>query len=144
MVAAPANTNTTVRTSEVSTGPCAATLGPKLAPFNPSGDFVVEAALQFLTCHEDETDLAIEIPGRVCDFQEKACVRKWEASFPAELFTFRGCDDSKSVKKKIYRPDDIEASQCVVRKGLQVILTLAYDSQNFAMSSMRMGELVEE
>ncbi|CAD7931114.1 unnamed protein product [Amoebophrya sp. A25] len=85
--------------------------------------------------------LVIEIPGKVCDFQEKVCVRKWEAFFPVELFTFRGCDDNNSVKKKIYRPDDIEANQCVVRKGFQVILTLAYDSQNFAMSSMRMDEL---
>ncbi|CAD7950665.1 unnamed protein product [Amoebophrya sp. A25] len=89
MVAAPANTNTTVRTSEVSTGPCAATLGPKLAPFNPSGDFVVEAALQFLTSCSEETSSSTT--------SSTACSEETSSSNLREIFVDLGCGDGRVV-----------------------------------------------
>lgn len=66
--------------------------------------------------------LVIEIPLHVCDFREKICARKWEPYFPIEIFDYKGCDENNPVKKKIYRPEDMEANnQCVVRKGFQVL-----------------------
>eukprot|EP00933_Yihiella_yeosuensis_P083700 TRINITY_DN97953_c0_g1_i1.p1 TRINITY_DN97953_c0_g1~~TRINITY_DN97953_c0_g1_i1.p1 ORF type:complete len:302 (-),score=46.12 TRINITY_DN97953_c0_g1_i1:245-1150(-) len=89
--------------------------------------------------------LCIFIGDPVCDFLEKACVPKNRDTFPVGLFSYGGLDDNM-VRDKIYRAEDRDAGQCVVRDTFSLFLLVPYDGGRseycLEMSSSRRDELM--
>lgn len=84
--------------------------------------------------------LCIYLGDHIPDLQEKICVTKNRDTFPFAVWQYGGLANS-IVKEKIYRDDDVEGGQCVVRDGFRVCVVLMYDSMMYEMSSMRKEEL---
>merc|ERR1712146_654779 len=77
--------------------------------------------------------LCIYIDDNVCDFVEKVCVKKNKDTFPIEVFSYGGLE-ADSVKEQIYRLEDKEANQCVVRDGFMIFLLVSYDREDLEIS----------
>lgn len=71
---------------------------------------------------------------------EKICTTKNRNTFPIGLWQWGGLN-SGMVKEKIYRDEDTEGGQYVVRDGFRICVVLMYDSLMFEHSSMRKEEL---
>lgn len=84
--------------------------------------------------------LYVYLGDTIPDLQEKVCISKNANTFPFNFWTYGGLDNNMT-KKKIYRPEDVEAGQYVVRPGFRICVVLAYDNMNLGISSMRKEEM---
>eukprot|EP00746_Dinoflagellata_sp_MGD_P087382 gnl/MRDRNA2_/MRDRNA2_34662_c0_seq1.p1 gnl/MRDRNA2_/MRDRNA2_34662_c0~~gnl/MRDRNA2_/MRDRNA2_34662_c0_seq1.p1 ORF type:complete len:361 (+),score=72.08 gnl/MRDRNA2_/MRDRNA2_34662_c0_seq1:109-1083(+) len=84
--------------------------------------------------------LCVYLGDHICDFQGKVCVSKNKNTFPDAVFRY-GALEANAVKELIYREEDRESGQCVVRPGFKVCLVVMYDSINFDMSSFGKEQL---
>eukprot|EP00929_Paragymnodinium_shiwhaense_P002822 TRINITY_DN10312_c0_g1_i1.p1 TRINITY_DN10312_c0_g1~~TRINITY_DN10312_c0_g1_i1.p1 ORF type:complete len:309 (+),score=102.82 TRINITY_DN10312_c0_g1_i1:56-982(+) len=84
--------------------------------------------------------LCIYIGDHICDFAEKVCVSKNKHKFPLATFQYGGLEN-EVIKDKIYQADDREGGQCVVRDGFMVFVLVAYDRDDFELSTSRRDEL---
>merc|ERR1719375_732691 len=86
------------------------------------------------------TTLAVYLTDNIPEFEEKICVTKNRDTFPRAVFR-HGALDNDMVKEKIYRDEDKEGGQCVVRDHFRVCIVLPYDTMLYAHSSMRTQEI---
>jgi hypothetical protein len=85
------------------------------------------------------TTLAVYLGDNIPELEEKICINKNSNTFPRAVFRHGGLQN-ETVREKIYRDDDKEGGQCVVRDGFRICLVLPYDGIN-ENSSMRKEEL---
>jgi len=95
---------------------------------------IVNAAKQGQVC-------LIHLGSCIPPFNDKICA--YANYFPPEVFHFGQLKGS--VLNKLYREEDKEAGQCVVRDGFQVVVNLALDGDfSMEMSSMQKAEVQEK
>mmetsp|Transcript_20639 Transcript_20639/g.39152 ORF Transcript_20639/g.39152 Transcript_20639/m.39152 type:complete len:399 (+) Transcript_20639:44-1240(+) len=85
--------------------------------------------------------LCIYLGDHIPELQEKVCIPKNKDTFPLATFRHGSLESMEMVREKIYRDEDKEGGQCVVRKGFRICIILMYDSMNFEHSSMRKEEM---
>ena len=84
--------------------------------------------------------LCVYLGDIIPELGEKICTTKNRDTFPIGLWQYNGLN-SEMVKEKIYRDDDKEAGQCVVRDGFRICVVLMYDSMCYQHSSWRNDEM---
>lgn len=87
------------------------------------------------------TTLAVYLGDHIPEFEEKICVTKNRDTFPRAVFRHLGLD-SDMVKERIYRDEDKEGGEMMVRPGFRVCIVLPYDNTvNYDHSSFRKEEM---
>jgi len=86
--------------------------------------------------------LCVYLGDIVPDFAEKICISKNKESFPSGVFRYGGLENDL-VRERIYRDEDKEGGQCVIRPGFQVCVVVMFDGMQ-EMSSMRKEELPQK
>merc|ERR1719272_1141456 len=74
------------------------------------------------------------------ELREKVCIPKNKDTFPLATFTY-GAFEAEMNREKIYREADMEANQCVMRKGFRICVLVTYDTMMYEMSSSGMANL---
>jgi len=105
-----------------------------------NGPALEEGRLALVNAMKLGTTLCVYCGDILPEFLEKICVSKYKDTFPLSLFMYDGMKNDM-VRERIYRDEEKEGGQCVLRDGFMVCIMLEYDSMELCMSSMKKADL---
>eukprot|EP00931_Biecheleriopsis_adriatica_P081771 TRINITY_DN55119_c0_g1_i1.p1 TRINITY_DN55119_c0_g1~~TRINITY_DN55119_c0_g1_i1.p1 ORF type:complete len:383 (-),score=112.40 TRINITY_DN55119_c0_g1_i1:63-1211(-) len=74
------------------------------------------------------------------EFLEKICISKYRDTLPLSLFMYDGLSNDM-VRERVYRDEEKEGGQCVLRPGFQVCIMVSYDTLELQLSSYKKADL---